>query len=388
MAKILRAWAGLPAMLALSTLLGGCASTGSQTASASACTPAGLALVGSDGNQIHALRFDACAGKMTSLGPVADVPKPKWLAPHPQLPLVYAATDGTGQEGSVAAFSLDRESGGLTKVGERAAGGAGTTYVALDQSSATLFAANFGGGSASSIALNADGSLGTLVSTIKATGSGPHRRQTSPHAHGIALDPTGHYALVPDLGADRVFIYSFDRASHRLSPDDAASPHAFATPPGSGPRRAVFDADGRFVYVVNELSAEIMTLKWDAATARLSPVQSQSISTPDFKGAKSASEIALSHDGRFVYVGDRGENTLVVYRVNDETGELTLNQRLPSGGDAPWAFEMHASGKWLLVANYRSNRVNLFSIDPESGRLADTGQALDAPTPASVSFVN
>jgi 6-phosphogluconolactonase len=152
--------------------------------------------------------------------------------------------------------------------------------------------------------------------------------------------------------------------------------------------RATRDHSLRRPAADNELTAEIVTLRWDAQRARLSQVQSLQTSSPEFKGAKSVSEIALSRDGRFIYVGNRGESTLVVYRINAETGELTLVQRTRSGGEAPWHFEIHPSGKWLLVANYRSNSVDLFSIDTVSGMLTDTSESIATPAPVSVGFVN
>ncbi len=348
----------------------------------------GLVYVGMNGNQVRALRFDASTGKLTMIGPVADVPKPRWAVAHPQLPMLYVAGDGNGQDGSVTAFAVDRETGSLSKVSEVAAGGGGTTHLWLDVPSMTLIAANFGGGSTSSIAVNRDGSLGPLVSTIKSTGSGPHRRQASPHAHGSAVDPSGRYALVSDLGADRVFIYGLDRATHALSPEDAANPRSFVAPPGSGPRHAAFGSDGRYVYLLSELTAEVMVLRWDAGQGRLSLVQSLPISSPEFQGVKSGSEVAVSHDGRFVYVGNRSENSIIVYRVNADSGALSLVQRTSSGSEGPWSFAIHPSGKWLLVANERSNKVNVLSIDPSSGTVADTGQSVDSPAPVSVTFVD
>jgi 6-phosphogluconolactonase len=252
----------------------------------------------------------------------------------------------------------------------------------------TLLAANFGAGSISSIAINADGSLGALVSTIQAAGSGPHKRQAGPHAHGAVVDPSGRFALVSDLGADRVFVDGFDRATHALSPADPAHPRAFAAPAGSGPHRAVFGADGRFVYLFNELSAELLTLRWDARGGQLALVQSLQTSSAEFKGVKSGSELALGRDGRFAYVENRGENALVVYRVDPVSGELAFVQRIACGGEKPWSFAIDGSGRWMLVANQQSNRVSLLRIDPASGLLADTGQAVEAPAPLSVAFVH
>ena len=364
-----------------------CTATAGAAASAP-CNPSELAFVGTDGTGIRAVRFDACAGKLTMLGQTADAKKPRWLLKHPQLPVLFAAAEGTEADGRVLAYSIAAQTGGLTPVGEASAGGAGTTHLWLDAPSMTLMAANFGAGSVSSLALFADGRPGALVSTIKATGSGPHRRQASPHAHGVTVDPSGRHALVADMGADRVFVYGFERATRALQPDDAVALRSYQAPAGSGPRRAVFGAIGRTVYVLSELSAEVTALKWDSALGKLSPVQTLALSGPGFEGVKSASELALGRDGRFVYVANRGENQLVVYRVDADSGELAPVQRISSGGETPWAFDIHPSGQWMLVANYRSQRLNLFRIDTASGLLSDTGVALDSPAPVSVLFVN
>lgn len=367
--------------IALSTGLAG-------TPVLAATTPSELVYVGSNqSNQIRAARFDAATGKLTMIAPVADGLRPTWLVSHPQLPMLYAVNDERAKEGSVVAFAVDRASGALTKINTASTGGEGSTHLWLDTALKTLFAANFTGGSAASIALQPDGSLGALVSTVKETGTGPHPRQTSAHAHGVALDPSGRYLLVADLGADRVFVYGVDRASKALAPDDATNPHVVSLPAGSGPRHLAFGANGRFVYVVTELSADIVTLRWDAQQGRLTPLQSLPMSSPEFKAARNGSEVAVSADGRFVYAGNRAEHQLLVYRVDAASGELSLIQRVSSGGELPWNFALHSSGKWMLVANQRSGKVNVFSVDPASGMVADTGQAVDIPTPVSVAFV-
>ena len=370
---------GLAAALSLG-LLAGCATT-----PAPRCAPATLAYVGTDGGQVQALRLDACAGRLADLGTVAQLAKPRWAVANPRLPVLYVANDVAGQDGSVIAYGVNRDSGALTKINEVDAGGIGTTHLWLDAPSSTLIAAHFFSGSATSLALNADGSLGALASTVRETGSGPNKRQSKAHAHGIALDPTGQWALVSDLGADRVFVYGFDRATRALAPDDAQAPRAWAAAPGSGPHHAAFSPDGRFVYVLDELTADVQVLRWDAAAARLAPVQPLAISSADYKGAKSGAEVAVSRDGRFVYVADRGENTLVAYARDAATGQLSLLRRVASGGDKPWAFAIDPSGRWMLVAN--AAKVSLFAIDPTAGTLSDTGQAVASATPLSIAFM-
>ncbi|WP_310633979.1 lactonase family protein [Paraburkholderia sp.] len=343
--------------------------------------------VGTLHQQINALRFDAATGKFVDVGIVAQGLKSTWVASHPHLPVLYAVNDDRDKEGSVTAYAVNRDTGSLERINDVLTGGRGTTFLHFDAPSSTLLGANYNSGSVSSLAVNRDGSVGALESTIAEKGSGPSPRQTDAHAHGVTIDPSGRYALVPDLGADRVFIYGFDRATHALTQLDEGAPRAFVMPAGSGPRRVVFGTTGQYAYVLTELSAELQVLRWDAATAQLTPLQTLPISRPGFEGVKSGAEMAMSRDGRFIYVEDRGENALVVYRVDGASGQLTELQRTPSGGDKPWGFAIDPSGKWLFVANQRSGNVSLFRIDPKDGTIADSEQSISIPAPTSIAFV-
>lgn len=341
-----------------------------------------LVYVGTQSTTLQAMRFDAASGALTPIGPVAQGLRPTWTLAHPTLPVLYAVDDDSAKEGTVTAYAIDRATGALRKLNQVATGGKGATHLWFDAPSRTLFVANFASAVTASIAVNADGSLGQLVSTIQATGSGPHRRQTSAHAHSTVIDPSGHFALAPDLGADRVFIYGFDRATHGLTQD-----HAFATPPGSGPRHLVFSANGQFAYLINELSAEVMVLRWDAAQGQLALQQTVPLNAADFTGTKSAAEIVLARDGRFVYVANRSDNTIVVYGVDPQAGTLALSQRIAAGGEVPWSFALDPSGHWMLVANQKSAGVAVLRVDPASGKLTATGVTVATPAPVNISFV-
>ncbi len=361
-------------------LLAGCASTELST-----CDRTQLAYVGTDGGGVQALRFDACTGMLSSLGIMAKLTKPRWSVANPVRPILYVADDVAGQDGRVVAFAVDHATGALTQLSETDSGGLGTTHLWLDAPSSTLIAANFLSGSATSLPLSADGRVADVASTVTETGSGPTKRQAKAHAHGIAIDPTGRFAIVSDFGADGIFIYDFDRSTHALVSRGMSRAPAFAAEPGSGPHHSVFSLDGHYVYVLNELTANVISLRWDRKTARLTPVQTQAISSLDFKGPKSGAELALGRDGRFIYVADRGENAIVVFRASPTSGELALVQRLPSGGDKPWGFAIDPAGRWMLVAN--STKVSEFRIDQASGLLTDTGNAVESATPLSISFV-
>lgn len=347
-----------------------------------------LIYIGMQGDTIHAARFDPRTGDLTGIGPVAQGLRPTWAVRHPTLPVLYftdeAGNDGASQ-GGVVAYRVDPRSGALMIIGNVRAGGGGTTHLAFDRRSSTLLSANYGGASSATIPVGGDGVPGAATSVLHMTGSGPHRRQAAPHPHCAWTDPAGRFALVADLGTDKVWVLPFDGPDQKYGSEDPAAHASYISPPGSGPRHIAAHPDGRTLYLITELSAEIQTLNWDAATGVLEHRQTVSLNSPGFAGAGSGAEIAVSRDGRFVYASNRGENSLVVYAVDRRAKTLTQVQSLPSGGDKPWHFAIHPGGRWLLVANRDANAVRVFRID-RSGRLSDTGRTLASPTPVHVHF--
>ena len=340
------------------------------------------------GTQIYGAWFDPVRGDLTPIGPVGQA-NADWAVKHPARPILYVATMLVG--GVVYAFAIDPATGALTKTGEVAAGGSGlggggVSYIGVDRPSATLLVANFEDGFTATLPISTAGVLEPPVSIAQDTGSGPSPRQAGPHPHHVAIDPSGRFALVADFGADRVFVYRFDRATRALSAGGPSGPYAYATAPGSGPRRVGFHPNGRTLYLLSELTADLQTLKWDRRGGVLTHRQTLPIVTADFPGTKSASDLAVSRDGRFVYAGDRSENSLVVFAVDPRTDLLTLIQRIPCGGVTPWAFSVHPGGRWLLVANEASSTVNLFGIDQRSGLLTDAGKSISVPNPDSITF--
>jgi 6-phosphogluconolactonase len=341
-----------------------------------------------NGTQIYGAWFDSVRGDLTPIGPVGEADA-DWAVPHPTRPILYVAT--MEENGVVYAFRIDRATGALTKTGEVATGGAGmggggVSYIGVDQPSDTLLVANFEGGLTAALPISKTGALGPPASIAQDTGSGPSPRQTGPHPHHVAIDPSGRFALVADFGADRVFVLHFDRATRTLSAGDPAGPYSYATAPGSGPRRVAFHPNGRTLYLLSELTADVQTLRWDPSDGHLTHRQTLPLVTSAFTGTKSASDLAVSRDGRFVYAGDRSENSLVVLAVDQRTDLLTTIQRIPCGGVTPWAFSVHPGGRWLFVANEASSTVNLFGVDQRSGKLTDTGRSIPVPNPDSVTF--
>lgn len=348
-----------------------------------------LVYLGMHGSQIHAARFDPSTGTLAMIAAAAEQSAPTWAVRHPTADIIYyVREDGNdgGSSGAVAAYQIDRASGGLTLLDETIAQGGGTTHLHLDVPSLTLVAANFGGSTVSTIPIREDGGLGEVSSALVEHGSGPMKRQSYSHPHGVTVDPTGRFVLVPDLGADRIFVHRFDRQGRALRYDRPDEQLHYVAPAGSGPRHVLFHPNGRIMFALTELSGELLTFHWDSATGALRLIDTRSTSSPGFAGEKSASELAISADGTILYLTDRGENTIVVHGIEPETGKLTFLQRTACGGEFPWHFAIDPSGAWMLVANERSNRIEVFGIDRATRRVAPTRNGLDMPKPVHILF--
>jgi len=231
---------------------------------------------------IYAARFNTRTGQLSPPQLQVRLPRATWLVRHPRLPVIYTAADaGTGSsaESNILGFEVEPASGKLTQLNQVGAGGLDATHLAFDATSNTLFVANHGSGDVTALPVRPDGHLGVVASTQKDYGTGPHPRQKMPEPHGVAVDPSHHYVLVTDFGADRIFVYQFDGATRTLRP--ATVPYE-AVPPGSGPRHLIFSPDGRFLYLLTELSAELRVYRWDARNSD-KPIWSQATSRDNGK---------------------------------------------------------------------------------------------------------
>lgn len=346
--------------------------------------------IGTQGNKVHGAKFDPVHGEFAAIGPVADIERPTWAIRHPVLPILWfnQSTGNDGKsEGAVHALKTDAVTGQLEPMATVNAGGGGTTNLAYDAASRRLFAANFGSANITALSVNRSGIPGPIVSTQIVTGSGPHPRQARPHPHAVVLDPTGRWLLVPDLGADRVWVLPFDRRAGKLLPADLTDPRHAVLPPGCGPRHLALHPQGRWAYLVEELTANVRVFGWNAAIGELTSLQTISSDDASFTGTRSAAEIAVSRDGRFVYVSNRSDHSMVVFAVNAQTGGLSVIQRMASGGKLPWHFALHPGGNWIVVSNRDSSELALLRVDKKTGRLQDTGTRLPSPAPVFAIFV-
>ena len=291
----------------------------------------------------------------------------------------------TGTPGGVSAFTVkDRKTGALELLNYKESKGRGPSYVSVDGSGRYVLDANYGGGYVEVLALQPDGSLGEQTAFVQHTGSSVNPRQNKPYAHWFRTDPTNQFALAADLGTDQIVVYRFDAASGKLTPHDP--PFAKVTP-GLGPRHLAFHPNGKWVYAVQELANEVVAFEWNASRGTLTQFQAVKTLAEGFKDPSTAAEIAVRGDGRFVYVSNRGEDSLVVYAVDARTGELTLRQHIASGGKTPRYFAIDPTGRWLVVSNQDGGNVAVFSVDEKSGELKSAGKPVPLDRPMGVVFL-
>jgi len=344
---------------------------------------------GSDSKGIYSYRFNATTGEVTPIGLAAESESPSFLAVHPNGRFLYAVNEIDRFEGeksgSISAFSIDPSPGKLTLLNRVSSRGDGPAHLSLDKTGKYLFVANYGGGSVAAFPIQDDGRLGPASSFVQHTGSSVnHERQEAPHAHEIVAGNDNRFVLVPDLGLDKVLIYRFDAAKGRLTAND---PPFVKTDPGAGPRHLAEHPDGRFAYVLNEMQSTVTVFSYDARAGSMRRIEQLTTLPKDFKGENSTAEITTDAKGRFVYLSNRGHDSIAVFAIDPQKGTLAPLQDVPSGGKTPRNFAIDPTGTWLFAANQESNNITLFRIDSHTGRLTPTQTVLQIGKPVCVIFV-
>jgi 6-phosphogluconolactonase (cycloisomerase 2 family) len=206
------------------------------------------------------------------------------------------------------------------------------------------------------------------------------KEQSSSHPHAVIFDPTGQFVIVPDKGFDRTFLFRFKNGN--LIPTEQAH---IESAPGAAPRHATFHPSLPVLYVNNELDSTVTVFDWD--TDRATERQVVSTSASGSAGRNTTAEIAVSRDGRFLYVSNRGQDTVAQFNIAAGTGLLTYAGNTPSGGARPRFFALGADGRHLYVANQDSDCISAFHIDQQTGSLIPTGVSVSVGSPSAISFV-
>jgi 6-phosphogluconolactonase len=340
---------------------------------------------------IYVSRLDPATGRLGAPALAAETISPSFLAIHPNQGFLYAANEvddfKSKKSGAVSAFAIDARTGRLGLLNQQPSGGDGPCHLAVDKSGKSVLVANYGGGSVEAIPVKADGSLDAPTTFIQHHGSSADKqRQEGAHAHFIATDPANRFALVCDLGLDKVIVYKFDPANSSLV---ASDPPSASLEPGSGPRHLAFHPGGRHAYVINEMKCTMTVFTYDPERGELKEVQTLS-TLPDGEAVKpdySTAEVEVHPSGKFLYGSNRGHNSIVVFSVDASTGKLTRLENVFTEGKTPRSFGLDPTGRYLLAANQDSDSVVVFRIDEGTGHLTSTGNSIEVGRPVCVKFL-
>ena len=346
---------------------------------------------------IYRATFNAKTGELTQMGLVAETEQPSFLAigPDSARRMLYAVGEAT--QGTVSSYAIEPQTGDLRRTGRVSSGTAGPCYLSVDATGHAAFSANYAGGGVTSYRIQPDGTLSAPVDQVNYKDAtrygvnGPNpARQDGPHPHCATISPDNRFMVVCDLGHDRISIFEIDGEPAKLDTDE---PHLFSNNrPGSGPRHVSFHPNQRWVYAVNELDSTVDRYLW-TATHGSNPQALLTLAGPpvttiasEFAGKSTAAEIAISPNGYFLYVSNRGEDSLVVFAIDQTTGALTETQRITCGGKTPRHFVIDPTGGWILCANQVSGGVTVFRRDGGSGRLTGPVSSLAVPGPMFTLF--
>jgi 6-phosphogluconolactonase (cycloisomerase 2 family) len=288
--------------------------------------------------------------------PTIPADSPSWLLRHPDLPVLYAVAEL--DEGRVHAWALEHGVPGAS-LGSGETGGADPAHLAIDSSGRFLIAANYTGGSVSVHQLGPDGSIGPRTDLVQHHMHGEHLRQEKAHPHMIL--PVGAGLLVTDLGGDALYRYQLSEDG-RLKPDGI-----IPTPAGSGPRHLLPAADRN--YLTAELSGQVLVFDqgWEFIGA-----------VPASTSASQNEPSELVSNGRYLYVANRGPNTVSVFALDGALPRYVTE--VPVG---EWPRHLALDGDVLYVANERSHQVMVLRIDPATGVPA-LQRTIDTPSPTRV----
>ncbi len=333
---------------------------------------------------IYRATFDTETGKLTAATLAHKIDRPGFLALHPDGTKLYAVATRE-KEGGVAAYHIAAD-GALAFFHFEPTGDGGAAHLAVHPSGKFLLTAQYGGGSVSLLPLDGEGKPGPATVTEHEGGSGVvERRQDSPHPHWCGYSPDGKYAFVPDLGMDGIVIYAVD------ADKVAITKHGFAASvPGGGPRHMRFSNDGKFIYLLNELSLSVSVFSWEAANGKatlLSTIPALSEETKAEETHNSAAEILVHPTGPYLYSSNRGHDTVTVYQIGGDGAALEVIQVQPIRGAFPRNINLDPTGKWLLAAGADSHTIAVHAVAPETGLLTyQRGSIIQVPAPICILF--
>jgi 6-phosphogluconolactonase len=332
------------------------------------------------GKGIYSFQLDLITGTIEDVKLEAELGNPTYLNIDKSNRYLYS-TIKKGESGGVAAFSINPDTKSLKLLSYEVSEGSSPCHVSLNSNNTYVFSANYHRGVEEVYPIKEDGSIEKAVSMAVHKGSGPNKeRQEKPHIHFSTLTPDEKYLCTIDLGIDKLVIYTLDKG--------ILSKHKeVVLKSGCGPRHMDFHPNGKFAYIVTELSSEVIVLEYDTIKGDFKELQYISALPSDFKGESLGSAIHISLDGKYLYASNRGHDSIAVFKIDSSTGKLAFVSHTSTDGNHPRDFNIDPMGKFLIAANRDTNNVVPFLIDKLTGKLTQVNSGVSIPNPVCIKFL-
>jgi 6-phosphogluconolactonase len=336
---------------------------------------------------INILEFNSSGGTMELISSFNAGPNPSYLCISDKLKMIYVINEVTEfkgvKGGGITTLSYSNDFEDLTKAGELPVPNGGPCFISVSPDNQFLLVANYGGGSVAVVRLGPSGLPEAVTDTIIYNDTILYRDKNLKvsRAHMIAFDPAGEKVYVTDLGLDRIMIYTLERSSGKLIP---VLEKGISVAPFTGPRHFVFNNDGTLMYMMGELNSAVSVFRVGGPLG-LREVQTISTLRQGYTGKNSGADIHISSSGKFLYVTNRGENSVATFSIGND-GLLSLSGHSSCGGNWPRNFAIDPSDKFLLAANQKSDNITVFKIDPATGIPADSIQSVAIKAPSCIKF--
>lgn len=334
----------------------------------------------SDGIEVY--DYNSITGQYKFVGKAATK-NPSYLAVSPDKKFIYSvAENGQPNGGRVVAFSFDMVTGTLTPINSQPSMGSSPCYVSVFKDGRHVAVGNYSSGNLAYYSVNEDGSLNAPQNIIHHGSSITKGNQDSPHVHAAVYSPDYKYLMVPDLGIDKVMIYPIDPNGNINTVESGFVQLA----PGAGPRHIEFHPNGKWAYLMEEISGNVTALSYK--NGKLKVLNSVNAYPADYKDLHHGADIHISPDGKYVYGSYRYKlNAIGIFKIDQKTGKVAPVATQSTMGEIPRNFNFDPSGNFLLVANQNSNDIVIFKVNKDTGLLTDTGNRLSVNKPVCIKWV-
>jgi 6-phosphogluconolactonase len=325
---------------------------------------------------IYSLNFDAENNKANLILAADSLSNPSFIAFSSDKKFLYAVNE-SGEQSKVVAFQFDKKTAKLKKINSVSAVALGPCHITCSDSH--VFTANYTSGSVCVFERKPDGSLSEAIQFIQHQGKSINvTRQNVPHAHQTTLSPDGKFLLVNDLGTDYLTVYGYDKNAK----NDVLTLHdKMLVKPGSGPRHLTFSKNGKSIYLLQELDGTITHLALNKG--KLTKMHETTIIRKKDIIA-GAADIHIDQKGKFLYATNRGNaNDISCFKIL-KSGDLQFVQQISTSGNGPRNFAITNDNKFILVGNQKTNQIVVFNINNKTGELTENKNKIDLGAPVCI----